>query len=143
MDALTFLSGYVPLFAGLSEEALTPLAAHATLLQPAPGQAILRGGMTVDGLHIVVTGKVEIHAKISGKGTARVAELGQGEVFGEISIIEQSVAGATVKAAETGAVVLVIPEGPFRGLIDADSAFAERVRALIGSRRAAPAPVAA
>ena len=143
MDALSFLSGYVPLFAGISEDALIPLAANSTLRQIAAGQAILRAGMTVDGLYVIATGRIEVHTKVAGKGTSIVAELGQGEVFGEYSILEKSVAGATVKAGAAGAVVLVIPEEPFRFLIEQDPAFGARVRAMIQARQAPPPKAAA
>ena len=138
MDALSFLSDYVPLFAGMSEDALTPLASNSTLRQIAAGQIVLRAGMTVDGLYVVATGRIEVHAKALGKSMARVADLGQGEVFGEASILENTVAGATAKAGEAGAVVLIIPEEPFRLLFERDAVFAARVRALIQARRLAP-----
>ena len=135
MDALTFLSAHVALFEGVSTEALTELAVNSTLRQLAPGQVVLRAGMSVDALYIVATGKVEAHAKVAGKGFMLVGTLGPGEVFGEASILEKTLAGATVKAGEAGAVVLLIPEAPFDGLIAANEAFAARVRALVQSRR--------
>ena len=138
MDALTFLSGHVALFEGLSTQALTELAVNSTLRQLAPGQVALRAGMTVDGLYVVATGKVEVHAKVAGKGSALVGELGPGEVFGEASILEKNVAGATVKAGEGGAIVLLIPEESVHGLLAENEAFAARVRALIQSRRSPP-----
>ena len=142
MDALTFLSAHVALFGGISSEELTELAVNATLRKLAPGQIVLRAGTTVDELHVVATGKVEVHAKVANKGMVRVGELGPGDVFGEISILENTVAGATVKAGEAGAIVLLIPEAPFRGLIAANETFAARVRALVQSRRFTP-PTAA
>lgn len=140
MDALTFLSGHVALFEGISPEELTPLAVNSTLSQLTPGQTVLRAGMTVDDVYVVATGKVEVHAKVPNKGTAKVGELGPGEVFGEVSIMERTVAGATVKAGEAGAIVLLIPEAPFRGLVAANAAFAARLQTLIQSRRQAPPP---
>lgn len=138
MDALTFLSGHVALFAGVPAADLTALAVDSTLLKLAPGQTALRAGTTVDALYVVATGSVEVHARVPGKGTALVGRLAPGEVFGEASILEESVAGATVKAGEGGAILLLIPEGPFRGLLAADAAFAARVSALALSRRSAP-----
>lgn len=144
MDALTFLSAHVPLFAGLSEGALTPLAESATLKTCAAGQAVMFAGMTVDCLHVVATGTVYVQAKVPNKGLVRLADLGTGEVFGEASMLEAGVAGATVKAGEGGAVLLLIPEAAFRRLASENAEFAERVRALIARRRAPPAkPVAA
>ena len=138
MDALTFLSGCAPLFAGVPEEALTPLAVDSTLRQIAAGQSVLRAGMTVEFLHAIVTGSVEVHAKFPGKSKARVAVLGPGEVFGETSILEMSLADATVKAGAAGALVLAIPEAPFRRLVEENETVASRLRALISSRRPPP-----
>jgi CRP-like cAMP-binding protein len=141
MDALTFLSGHVALFAGVSTEELTPLAVNSTLLQLGPGQTVLRAGMTVDALYVIATGKAEVHAKVPNKGVMRVADLAPGDVFGEGSILEQTVASATVKAGEGGAIVLLIPEGPFSALLASNEAFGARVRALVASRRQPPPKV--
>lgn len=138
MDALTFLSAHVPLFAGISEEALSPLAVAASLKKFTAGQPVLFAGMTVEALHIVATGKVFVQAKVPNKGIVRLADLSTGEVFGEASILEASVAGATVKAGEEGAILLLIPEEPFRRLVAENETVAVRVRALIQARRAAP-----
>lgn len=140
MDALTFLSGHVALFEGVSSEQLTPLAVNAALKQLTSGQTVLRAGMTVDDVYVIATGKVEVHAKVPNKGTAIVGELGPGDVFGEVSIMERTVAGATVKAGEAGAVVLLIPEAAFRGLVAVNETFAARIQALVQSRRQAPPP---
>lgn len=143
MDALEFLSGHAPLFAGLPEDALVPLAQDSTLKQFAAGQVVLHAGMSVEQIHVVAVGSVGIHAKIPNKGVQQVAELKSGEVFGEASIVEGSLAGATVKAGEKGAVVLLIPEAPFRALYDGDPGFHARLDALIASRRAPSKPAAA
>jgi CRP-like cAMP-binding protein len=138
MDALTFLSAHVSLFEGISAEELTELAVNSKLLQLAPGQIALRAGMTVDDVHVIATGGVEVHAKVANKGMVRVGELGPGDVFGEVSILENTVAGATVKAGEAGALVLLIPEAPFRALVGGNELFASRMQALILSRRLPP-----
>jgi len=143
MDALEFLHGHVPLFAGVSEEALVPLASNSLLKQFAAGQTVLYAGMSVDGLHVVATGKVGIHAKVPNKGVVRVAELAMGEVFGESSILDRSLAGASAKAGEEGAIVLLIPEEPFRALYEGDAGFRARVDALIAARRPPTKPAAA
>ena len=138
MDALTFLSGHVALFAGVSIEELTPLAVNSTLLKLAPGQTALRAGMTVDALCVIATGTAEVHAKIPNKGIAKVGDLHPGDVFGEASILEQTVASATVKAGEGGAILLLIPEEPFHALLASNEPFVARVRALVASRRQPP-----
>jgi cAMP-dependent protein kinase regulator len=138
MDALTFLSGHVALFAGVSAEELTPLAVNSSLLKLAAGQTALRAGMTVDSLYVIATGSAEVHAKVPNKGMQKVGELRPGDVFGEASILEQTVASATVKAGEGGAIVLLVPEAPFHALLAANPEFGARVRALVDSRRQPP-----
>lgn len=136
MDALTFLSSHVALFAGIPEEQLAPLVAHASLASHNVGATILFKGETVDGLHIVCNGSVVVSAKMPGKGVVQLAELGQAEVFGETSIVEHGTSGANVKAGAEGATVLVIPQEAFRHLLQLDEAFAVRVNTLIRSRKA-------
>lgn len=138
MDALTFLSEHVALFAGVSADELTPLAVNSTLLQLSAGQTAVRAGFTLDALYIIATGSAEVHAKVPNKGLAKVGELRPGDVFGEASILEQTVASATVKAGEGGAIVLVVPEEPFHALIASNSSFGDRVRALVAARRPPP-----
>lgn len=140
MDALTFLATRVALLAGIDEEQLSPLASAATLLSFGAGQTILFRGSTVDGLHVVCGGTVTVHAKQPGKSLSQLAELGEGEVFGEMSIVEQGTAGAAVKAGADGAMVLMIPQEAFRRLLQLDEAFAVRVNTLITARKVSPAP---
>mgnify|MGYP001616394015 CR=1 FL=1 len=141
MDAKTFLGTHVPLFSGISDDHLTDLSVSSELKPYKMGQTILFQGMTVDGLHIVAVGKVTVYAKVSGKGFVQVAELGPGDVFGETSILESGTAGAMVKAAQEGTLVLVVPQDAFRRLVAENADFVVRLKALIASRRTPP-PVA-
>ena len=139
MDALTYLRGYVPLFAGLSDELLTPMAAASTLQQHPAGHTILFRGMTVEGLHVLIAGRAAVLEKHPAKGMITRAELGPGDVFGETSIVELGTAGATIKSVED-CVVLVIPQTAFREALQRDEPFAVRVNQLIASRKPAAAP---
>ena len=143
MDALTFLKERVTLFAGVTDENLSVLVEAAVLSSYGSGQTILFKGATVDGLHVVATGRVSVHAKLSGKGLSQVAELGAGSVFGETSIVEMGTAGAAVKACEDNTLILMIPQDDFRHVLQQDESFAVRVNMMINARKAAPAPVAA
>lgn len=143
MDALTFLRDHVSLFAGVDEENLSGLAGSSELLAFKAGQTILFKGATVDGLHVVVSGQADVLMKASNKALVRIAELGAGEVFGEMSIVEMGTAGATIKASDKGAVVLMIPQEAFRHVLQQDEGFAVRVNMLIVSRRTAPVSVPA
>ena len=136
MDALTYLRDHVPLFAGVSEDLLTGLASAATLQTCAPGHTVLFKGATVDGLHVVIAGRVAVQAKVPAKGVVTLAELGPTEVFGEMSIVEMGTAAATIKTVEA-ATILMIPQSAFRDVLMRDESFAVRVNTLIRSRRPA------
>lgn len=137
---MTYLRDHVALFRGVSDDNLASLAQTSELLSFGAGQTILFKGATVDGLHVVVSGKVGIVIKAPNKPAATVAELGPSEVFGEMSIVEMGTAAATVKSLEDGTAALVIPQEAFRRVLQEDEAFAVRVNELIAARRAAPAP---
>lgn len=137
MDALTFLRERVALFAGVDEGRLAELAVSSSISSYSAGQTVLFKGATVDGLHVVASGKVSVLVKLPGKGPVPVAELGSGEVFGETSIVEMGIAGAAVKAVEDATCILMIPQECFRGLLMQDEAFAVRVNTLIRARKSA------
>ena len=140
---MTFLRERVALFAGVSDENLAALAEASVLLPFKTGQTILFKGATVDGLHVVVTGRAEVLVKSTNKTMVRVAEIASGEVFGEMSIVEMGTAGATIKAIEDDKVILMIPQESFRHVLQQDEAFAVRVNMLITARRSAPTSVPA
>jgi CRP-like cAMP-binding protein len=143
MDAMTFLREQVSLFAGVNDENLAALAESSVVLPFNAGQTILFKGATVEGLHVVISGKAGVYVRSTNKTLVRVAELGRGEVFGEMSIVEMGTAGATIKADENDTVVLMIPQESFRHVLQQDEAFAVRVNILITSRRSAPTSVPA
>src|SRR5687768_849955 len=101
MTVNEFLREKVSLFQGLEAEHVNSIAGSICQQSFAAGQTVVFRGASVDGLHIVATGKVGVHAKISkNQAPIKVAELGPGEVFGEMSILEVGMAGATIKCEE-------------------------------------------
>lgn len=139
---MTFLRERVALFAGVTDENLSALAEASELHTFNMGQTVLFKGATVDGLHVTASGRVGVYVKSTNKTSVLVAELGAGEVFGEMSIVEMGTAVATIKALED-TVVLVIPQESFRRVLQQDEAFAVRVNMLIASRKSAPTSVPA
>ncbi|MFH1724649.1 MAG: cyclic nucleotide-binding domain-containing protein [Elusimicrobiota bacterium] len=141
MGITEFLRTRVPFLEGLTEDQATFLAPKAEQLSFKKGQTVLFKGVSVDGLHVVAQGKVEVLTRPEKtKDWMRVAELNPGDVFGEMSIVEFSMAGATIRCAEDDTKILVLPEEPFRKLLAADPDLAKRTMALIESRRAAQQP---
>lgn len=138
MTVTEFLKQNVPFLAGLTDDQAHYLAEAAEQLVFNKGQTVIFRGVTVDGLHVVAAGKVTVHAKV-GKETMLVAELGPGQVFGETSIIEMTVAGATIKSAEDETLIFVLPEVAFKKIMGIDPEFTARVMAVIAERKQANA----
>lgn len=138
MTITEFLKDKVPFLAGLSQEEAHELASACEQVHYAPGQTILMRGTTVDGLHVIAEGRVSVEVKKGKAPPEKVAELGPGKVFGETSILEQSVAGATIKAVEDS-LVFVIPQEAFLGILERNPSVKKVLLDKIAARKAASA----
>jgi hypothetical protein len=61
-----------------------------------PGELIIRQGDPGDCMYVVQSGKVEVFSQSGGKET-RLAELGDGDFFGEMALFERDVRSASVR----------------------------------------------
>jgi CRP-like cAMP-binding protein len=59
------------------------------------GDVIIQEGERSDGLYIVLSGETEVR-----RGERTVARLKEGEIFGEMSLLQKTPASATVSAAK-------------------------------------------
>lgn len=82
-ETRTELLGRCRLFAGLTPEDLGSLAEVASEVEYAAGRVIARQGEVGTGFFIVSSGRVEVI-----RGGQMVAELGPGEFFGELSVLD-------------------------------------------------------
>jgi CRP/FNR family transcriptional regulator, cyclic AMP receptor protein len=85
----------VALFGSLDDDELDQVAAVAGELEFAPSAVIARQGQVETGFYLVVSGQVHVL-----RGSERVATLGPGDFFGELSVIDQQPRLASVTAAE-------------------------------------------
>ncbi len=67
------------------------------------GDPVVREGEQSEGLHVVLSGAVRV-SKVEDSDALTLAELGPGQVFGEISLIQQNPAMATVSAIGKGGI---------------------------------------
>ena len=88
----------IGLFGALSDEVLDYLIESLPVLLVAPGEHVFREGDLAREMFVVLNGEVEVlkHAKRGGE--ARVALLGPGDWFGEMSILDVMPRSATVVA---------------------------------------------
>jgi CRP-like cAMP-binding protein len=90
----------VPFFDGLTPEALALIARATTEESHVTGTKIFQYGDLGDKLFIILDGKVRISREIAGMGEEALAILGPGQVFGEMSLIDEFPRSADARVHE-------------------------------------------
>jgi CRP/FNR family cyclic AMP-dependent transcriptional regulator len=92
--------GRFPIFKDLSEEELAKIADLAVPRTYPAGEVIFREGDRSDTCFVVRSGRVRITRAHPGGRRLTLAELGPGEMFGELSMFDGEGRSATVEALE-------------------------------------------
>ena len=98
-----------PIFAGMPAARLEAAAEELTEEPMTAGQVIVREGDPADRFYVVSAGTVRVSQTLDG-GEQVLRDLGPGDVFGEIGLLERSPRTATVTASEPG--TLLVLDGP-------------------------------
>lgn len=88
---------HLGLFGALSDEALTFLASRLVIQMPSPGNLIFKEGDPARDLFVVIGGEMEVLKRSQAGLDARVALLGPGDWFGEMSILDVQPRSASVR----------------------------------------------
>ena len=97
-----------------------------------PGEVIIRQGEVGDCMYVIQEGQVEVVAEEDGD-EVRLAVRGEGDFIGEMSIFEQEVRSATVRAI--GEVrILTVDKKTFLRRIHQDPSLAYRIVQVMSSR---------
>lgn len=110
-DAKLELLGRVPLFAGCSKKELGEISTLADELSFPAGTTLIEEGRQGHEFFVLIEGDVDVRAK--GR---KVASLGDGSFFGEMSLVSSRPRNATVTASSSVR-VLVVHEQAFRRLL--------------------------
>lgn len=87
----------VPLFVEFEADELEHLRRGLHVTRFAPGDVILQEGNANRALHIVKSGRIRVTREVHDREVS-LCDLGTGQTFGELSIIEDGVASASLKA---------------------------------------------
>jgi CRP-like cAMP-binding protein len=87
----------VGLFGAVSDEALSFLTSKLVVLQPPPGDTVFKEGDVARDMFVVMNGEMEVLKRSQSGVDARVALLGPGDWFGEMSILDVQPRSATVR----------------------------------------------
>jgi signal transduction histidine kinase len=122
----------VPLFAGLSDDDLTRICSESTDVRLAPGEVLFREGEPGDHAFVVAAGQVEV-LKATGSRDALLAVRSEGDVIGEMALLEQAPRSATVRA-RSEAELVSIPRAALDELLTTSPAAARAVFELLTRR---------
>jgi len=104
------LIGLVPLFSGLTDDALKGIAAKAASVNYLPGDIIIGQGEQGDSLYIVVKGRVRVSHTVEEEAQV-LADLVVGDFFGEMALLGDQVRRATVTAQHTSTLLRLTAQG--------------------------------
>lgn len=125
---LSNVMGSSPLFAPFGKKERRALVEKFRSREVKKGDAIIREGDRSDGLYIVLSGEVAVR-----KGGQELARLKEGELFGEMSLLQKTAATATVSAAKN-TTVLRLPRDDFDRLISTNPQVLTLVAELTANR---------
>jgi CRP-like cAMP-binding protein len=100
----------VPFFEGLTREALALIAQVTTEESHATGTSLFQFGDPGDKLFIILEGKIRISRELAGMGEEALAVLGPGEVFGEMSLLDESPRSADARVHERCRALVIAKE---------------------------------
>jgi signal transduction histidine kinase len=122
----------VSLFAGLADDDLVRICSEATDLRLAPGEVLFHEGDRGDRAFLVASGEVEV-LKTTGPSEAVLAVRSDGEVIGEMALLEAAPRSATVRA-RTATELVSIPRGALDDLLTTSPSAARAVFGLLVRR---------
>jgi CRP/FNR family transcriptional regulator, cyclic AMP receptor protein len=102
----------VPLFAACSRKDLQKIAKASDEVDVTPGRVLVEQGRTGHEFFLILEGRATVRSN-----NRKVAELGPGQYFGELSLLDRGPRTASV-VAETDMKVLVLGQREFLGVLD-------------------------
>jgi len=119
----------VEILIGLTDEQLARVAEICRVQVFAAGDVIVREREPSGGIYITHTGSVEVDLSASritaetlaAPGPQALISLGQGQVFGEMALVDMGPRSATVRCAEDGSELYVLQRDDFLQLCEQDT----------------------
>jgi small-conductance mechanosensitive channel len=132
-ERLAGVLGRVPLFASLDGVELRSLAGAAAEQAFAAGETVIRQGDPGTSMYVIETGRVAVTAALAATPATRLAELGPGDFFGEMSLVTGAARSATVTAlVETR--LLAIDAEALRPVVEMRPEIAEQLGEALAAR---------
>ena len=120
----------VPLFSSASKQELAQIASIADEIDFPEGKVLIKEGDSGREFFVLVEGSAEVE-----RGGKKVASIGGGDFFGEISLISKTPRNATITTTSPVR-ALVITDRAFRQLLDRSPTIAVSVLSALAERLA-------
>jgi CRP/FNR family transcriptional regulator, cyclic AMP receptor protein len=133
IDAYAKVLAKVPLFTDLGRRELQRLAATCVERDYSAGSVLVRQGQPGVGLFIVVSGHARVGQEDAHGDIRELALLGPGDVFGELSLLDDLPRSASVIATEPVR-ALLLPVYDFRAALREDGDMCIRLLAVLSRR---------
>src|SRR5713226_4125653 len=125
----------VPLFASLDDEAAGDLRDLLRTRDVAAGAALFRAGDDGDAMYLIESGRVRITITDDDKKTITLAELAQGDFFGEMAIIDGKQRSADAIVSEAARLAILSRENFLRFIRNNPTVALEMLSATFGRLR--------
>jgi CRP-like cAMP-binding protein len=112
----------IEVFHGLSEAQLAPIARIAQRETHKNGDVIIEQGTPGDSMYIIARGQVEILKRDAYGDLHTALFLGEGQIFGELALLDQGLRTATVIASDDPTIVFALKRETFENVCRSDTA---------------------
>jgi CRP-like cAMP-binding protein len=118
----------VPLFAGLSDASLQRVLERATEFEAAPGHVLVQPHQPGAGLFVIEDGTVTVELR------DKKVELGEGEFFGELALLDEDAVHSGRVCAATPLRCLAIARDDFAELLETEPTIARSMLRVLARR---------
>jgi putative ABC transport system ATP-binding protein len=121
-----------PLFADLQTSTLTEVADKMMVEEAQPGDVIIRQGDPGELFYLIRSGQVDVLVEDGGE-QRKVAELDEGQYFGEAALLRDEPRNATI-VARSKCVFYTLGKADFKHVLSRSRSFVEELRNVLASR---------
>lgn len=122
-----------PIFAELPPDTLGEIAERSRLVVVAAGSDVIRQGDEADAVMVLISGRLRVFVRSPDGGESAVADIGPGELVGEMALLSSAQRSATVRAVRDSRLIAV-DRATFDKLVVTDARAAVGMARLLASR---------
>ena len=122
MNEIIRLIRHIEVFHGLTDAQLEQVTGSIQRENYTLGEVIIRQNDASDSMYIIGQGQVEVLQRDARGENRTTLFLGEGQVFGELALLDQGLRTATIVADEDPTLVYSLTRAAFEALCQADTA---------------------